>query len=284
MRAYFSQFGTIQRLRLSRNKTTGRSKHFGFIEFASESVAKVVANTMDNYLMFGHILKCKFIPAESVHPEMFKGSNHKFQITPWNRIEKKRLDAPKTRDQWSKVVEREEIKRSKKAEKLTAFGYEFEMPKLKGVDEVPVREKPAAVEDSPADQAMEDADGKESKMIEEAPKSAEPAFTEEAAKQPKGKKSKKKGNATEKPSEAEPTKEEKTKEPATPSKEPVNGEAEQPKSGKKAKKNAKAKDTKTEEVEEPKEPAAAADSTKVKAQKEVKSDKAEKKQKKKGKK
>ncbi|OJD26449.1 hypothetical protein ACJ73_02162, partial [Blastomyces percursus] len=50
MRAYFSQFGPITQLRLSRHRTTGRSKHFAFIEFASDSVARVVADTMDNYL------------------------------------------------------------------------------------------------------------------------------------------------------------------------------------------------------------------------------------------
>ncbi|KAF5015773.1 hypothetical protein F66182_12771, partial [Fusarium sp. NRRL 66182] len=58
MRAYFSQFGEISRLRLSRNRVTGRSKHYAFIEFASSVVAKIVAETMNNYLMYGHILKC----------------------------------------------------------------------------------------------------------------------------------------------------------------------------------------------------------------------------------
>lgn len=291
MRAYFSQFGNIRRLRLSRNKTTGKSKHYAFIEFESTSVAKVVADSMDNYLMFGHILKCKYIPAESVHTEMFKGANRKFQQTPWNRIEKKRLDTPKTRDKWSKAVEREESKRSKKAEKLAALGYEFEMPKLKAVDEVPVQKKPAALENS-NEQAMEDVGDEEVKQIEEAPKSAEPPVAEEAAKQPKGKKSKKKGNVTEKADEGEPTKEKKTKVPAA-SKEAVTGEVEQPKKdateakpGKKARKNAKAKDTPAEEAEKPKEVASAPTDTKTKAkaQKEVKSDKAEKKQKNKGKK
>ncbi|PGH08269.1 hypothetical protein AJ79_06055 [Helicocarpus griseus UAMH5409] len=161
MRAYFSQFGTINRLRLSRNRTTGKSKHFAFIEFASSSVAQVVADTMDNYLMFGHIMKCKFLPQESVHPELWKGANKRFKKTPWNAIERRRLDAGKTREQWSKKIEQEEARRVEKAEKMKKLGYEFEMPALKGVDEVPVAaekedqpmidgaEQPAAIEAAP---------------------------------------------------------------------------------------------------------------------------------------
>ncbi|OJD11777.1 hypothetical protein AJ78_07522 [Emergomyces pasteurianus Ep9510] len=138
MRAYFSQFGPITQLRLSRNRTTGRSKHFAFIEFASASVAQVVADTMDNYLMFGHIMKCKYIPKESVHPQLWKGANKRFKRTPWNAIERRRMDAGKTREQWSKKIEQEEARRAARAEKMKELGYEFEMPALKGVDEVPV--------------------------------------------------------------------------------------------------------------------------------------------------
>ncbi|PHU12043.1 hypothetical protein BC332_18973 [Capsicum chinense] len=35
---FFKQFGTIKKLRLARNKKTGESKHFGFIEFESPEV------------------------------------------------------------------------------------------------------------------------------------------------------------------------------------------------------------------------------------------------------
>ena len=58
MQAYFAQFGTVTRLRLSRNKKTGKSKHYAFLEFEHKDVAEVVAETMDNYLLFSHLLKC----------------------------------------------------------------------------------------------------------------------------------------------------------------------------------------------------------------------------------
>lgn len=38
---------------------TGRIKGYGFVEFQFEEVAKIVADTMNNYLMFERLLKCK---------------------------------------------------------------------------------------------------------------------------------------------------------------------------------------------------------------------------------
>jgi len=69
---YFSQFGRVQRLKLFRSRKTGNSKGFAFVQFAHESVSKIVAETMNNYLMFDKILKCKFIPASKIQPSMFK--------------------------------------------------------------------------------------------------------------------------------------------------------------------------------------------------------------------
>ncbi|KAJ5665665.1 uncharacterized protein N7477_008113 [Penicillium maclennaniae] len=179
MRAYFSQFGEITRLRLSRNRLTGRSKHYAFIEFASATVAKIVAETMDNYLMYSHILKCKYVPTESLHPDVWKGANRRFKRTPWNRIEKKRLEKGKSREQWTKRIEQEQRKRQAKADKLKALGYEIELPQLKSVDEVPVQEpKTIEASETPAETPAE----KLVKAVEA------PAPTEDTPKTKKGKK------------------------------------------------------------------------------------------------
>ena len=85
MRAYFSQFGDVTRLRLSRNKRTGESKHYAFIEFASAAVAQIVQETMDNYLLMGHILRCKVVPKEEVHPRLWIGANRKYRAVPGGR-------------------------------------------------------------------------------------------------------------------------------------------------------------------------------------------------------
>lgn len=136
MRQYFSQFGTITKLRLSRNRKTGHSKHFAFLEFESNEVAKIVAETMNNYLMYGHILKCKYVEPEALHPDAFKGANKRFRVAPYNRMEKRALEAPKSETQWTKKNQREQADREKKAEKLKAMGYEIDLPKLQSPSEV----------------------------------------------------------------------------------------------------------------------------------------------------
>lgn len=41
---------------------------------------------MDNYLLLGHILRCKVVPKEEVHPELWIGSNRKYRRVPHDRI------------------------------------------------------------------------------------------------------------------------------------------------------------------------------------------------------
>ncbi|KAL7185450.1 hypothetical protein ACSBR2_027401 [Camellia fascicularis] len=72
---FFKQFGTIMRLRLAKNKKTGKSKHFGFIEFESPEVAKIVSECMHNYLMFEHMLQVHLIPPEHVHPKLWEATS-----------------------------------------------------------------------------------------------------------------------------------------------------------------------------------------------------------------
>lgn len=133
MRQYFSQFGPINKLRLSRNKKTGASKHFAFVEFADSDTAEIVAKTMNNYLLFGHILKCKTIPKEQIHEDLFKGANRRFKKVPWNKLVGKALEKPLTESAWEKKLSRERSKRAKQASKLEGMGYTFESPPLKDV-------------------------------------------------------------------------------------------------------------------------------------------------------
>lgn len=46
---------------MARSKKTGRSRGFAFIEFKEPEVAKIAAETMDNYLMLKRLLKGTFI-------------------------------------------------------------------------------------------------------------------------------------------------------------------------------------------------------------------------------
>ena len=78
MREFFQQFGTIKHLRLSRSKKTGGSKHYGFIEFETPEVAEIVADTMNNYYLFGQKLVCEVMKPSDIHPEIWKGANKRF--------------------------------------------------------------------------------------------------------------------------------------------------------------------------------------------------------------
>jgi len=144
MRSYFSQFGTLTRLRLARNKLSGASRHFGFMEFASLEVAKIVAATMDKYLMFGHILQVRLIPREQVHPQLFKGAGKRFKPVPRNKMLGRKLRLGMDRKGWDIRSSKEKKRREERAEKLKEMGYEFENPELKSVDVIPRRDVLAA--------------------------------------------------------------------------------------------------------------------------------------------
>jgi len=141
MRAYLSQFGDILHLRLARNRKTGKSQHYGFVEFKSKAVAEIVAKTMDKYLLFGHILQVRTVPQEQVKESMWKGSGKRFKPAPRNRLEGSKLRRGMVREDWDKKIEKEAKRRVDKAEKLKELGYDFEMPALKVVSELPPKSK-----------------------------------------------------------------------------------------------------------------------------------------------
>ncbi|KAI9463318.1 hypothetical protein BJY52DRAFT_1350766 [Lactarius psammicola] len=128
MRAYFSQFGDISRLRLSRNKKTGRTKHYGFIEFVSGPVAQIVAETMDNYLLMGHILTCKVIPKDEVHPELWVGANRKWRVVPTYRLAQAQHNRPRTEGQQRAAEKRLLSRQVSRKRKLAEAGivYDFD--------------------------------------------------------------------------------------------------------------------------------------------------------------
>ncbi|KAF2677232.1 hypothetical protein K458DRAFT_350500 [Lentithecium fluviatile CBS 122367] len=156
MKKYFSQFGDINRLRLSRNKKTGASKHYAFIEFKHGEVVPIVVQAMNNYLMFGHQLQCRAIPQEQVHEELFKGASERFKVDPRNKKAGVAMVRGAERATWEKRVEKENKRRDKKAKALKGeFDYDFGAPALKTVDAVP--KKTLAVEDEAEQQLLTEA-------------------------------------------------------------------------------------------------------------------------------
>ncbi|GAA6024754.1 hypothetical protein JCM10207_008886 [Rhodosporidiobolus poonsookiae] len=148
MRSYFSQFGEVTRLRLSRNKQTGASKHYAFIEFKYASVASIVHETMDNYLLAGHILVCKVIPDDQIHPKLWVGANRRFRVVPKARKEAKRREAPKTDAQKATLSKRLLSREEKKRAQLAELGIEYDFAgfagkEVEGAEKEPVKEEKA---------------------------------------------------------------------------------------------------------------------------------------------
>ena len=126
MRGFFTQFGEIKRLRLSRSKKTGRSRGYAFVEFQSPEIATIVAETMDNYFLADSYLVCNVLSRTQVHDKLFDGADRTFRKVPWRTIAKQQANKGRTEEQKvkhaRKVLDKAEAKRAK----LAAAGIDFE--------------------------------------------------------------------------------------------------------------------------------------------------------------
>uniref|UniRef100_A0A4W2DN91 Nucleolar protein interacting with the FHA domain of MKI67 n=1 Tax=Bos indicus x Bos taurus TaxID=30522 RepID=A0A4W2DN91_BOBOX len=128
IRAYFSQFGTVTRFRLSRSKKTGNSKGYGFVEFESEDVAKIAAETMNNYLFGERLLKCHFIPPEKVHEELFREWHMPFKRPSYPAV--KRYNQNRSLVQKLRMEERFKKKEKLLRKRLAKKGIDYNFPSL----------------------------------------------------------------------------------------------------------------------------------------------------------
>ncbi|XP_076857871.1 MKI67 FHA domain-interacting nucleolar phosphoprotein [Brachyhypopomus gauderio] len=126
LRAYFSQFGKVLRLRMARSKRTGRSRGFAFVEFECDEVAKIVAEAMDNYLMGERLIKCHVVPPENVHENLFVGSEKIF-VKPTQPIRARynRSHDPKNMKKLTKKLLSNE---SKLRKRLAEKGIDYDFP------------------------------------------------------------------------------------------------------------------------------------------------------------
>ncbi|KAF3159461.1 hypothetical protein TWF106_002757 [Orbilia oligospora] len=127
MRAYFSQFGTIDRLRLCRNKATGKSKHYAFIQFSSVEVARIVADTMNNYLLYGHILKCKLLAECECDENMWIGANRKWKVAPLAKIRRLRHERRRPPEVWNQLQRKENRRRLSKVKRWQTAGISYSL-------------------------------------------------------------------------------------------------------------------------------------------------------------
>ncbi|NXN93099.1 MK67I protein, partial [Rhinopomastus cyanomelas] len=118
--------GTVTRLRLSRSKKTGGSKGYGFIEFQSDDVAKIVADTMNNYLFSERLLKCQFIPPERVHENVFKNCDKIFRKPSHPAV--RRYNKTRSLIQKAKMTKRLLRKEKLLRKRLAEKGIDYDFP------------------------------------------------------------------------------------------------------------------------------------------------------------
>ncbi|KAL2081014.1 hypothetical protein ACEWY4_022867 [Coilia grayii] len=151
LRAYFQQFGTILRMRLSRSKKTGGSKGYAYIEFDCDEVAKIVAETMNNYLMGERLIQCHVIPLEKVHPKLFVGCNKAFKKPSQPAVS--RYNKKHSQEELEKTKTKLLRKEAKLRKRLAAEGIDYDFPGF--ASQFP-KKKLAASEDANSSVCSED--------------------------------------------------------------------------------------------------------------------------------
>ncbi|XP_074311249.1 putative RNA-binding protein C1827.05c [Silene latifolia] len=136
MLGFFQQFGTVKRLKICRNKKTGKSKHYGFVEFEYPEVAKIVADSMHNYLMFEHILQVHLIPTDRVHPKLWKGvSDRPKPPVDFLKIQMIKHNKDRTLEEQQKLLKTILKRDRKRRSKIAAAGIDYECPDIEGSEQ-----------------------------------------------------------------------------------------------------------------------------------------------------
>ncbi|XP_037092984.1 MKI67 FHA domain-interacting nucleolar phosphoprotein-like [Pollicipes pollicipes] len=131
MSGFFSQFGKVLRVCVARSSKTGNSKGYGYVQFMDQEVAKIAAETMNNYLMFEKIVKCKVLPPEQVTPATFASANRRVGVNcpGQKRTERSvaQLAARKGSAQRRSARKRREAARQRTLVKLAQLGIKYDL-------------------------------------------------------------------------------------------------------------------------------------------------------------
>jgi nucleolar protein 15 len=130
LREYLGQFGPVTNLRIGRSKKTGGSKGYAFVEFKYPEVAKIVSETMNNYLMFDKLVKCEVVAPEKMHKKIFVG-----KVNPDHPPASKARRAAKKEVNKLRDEEQENKRLRKQLKKLEAIRDKLEAAGIKtGID------------------------------------------------------------------------------------------------------------------------------------------------------
>ncbi|GFH18099.1 RRM domain-containing protein [Haematococcus lacustris] len=112
---FFSQFGKLTRVRLSRSKKTGKAKHYAFLEFQHPEVAEIAA-----------------------------GANQRFRTVQWRAVERRRHDKERSPQEHAVRVARLIKRDAQRAARIKAAGIDYEYTPVK--QQVPPKPKRTVIE------------------------------------------------------------------------------------------------------------------------------------------
>ncbi|CAG9772624.1 unnamed protein product [Ceutorhynchus assimilis] len=139
MKNYFKQFGKVTNVKVCRSRVSGNSKGYGYVEFDHPEVAKIAADTMDNYVMFKKRVVTEYVPYEKRPKGLFHGTSSTLKHTSVRTRQGKEKHS-KNKIQDSKTV----IKKAKKSlgrfnakvKKLKSLGIQCKVSPLHSNDEI----------------------------------------------------------------------------------------------------------------------------------------------------
>mmetsp|Transcript_10351 Transcript_10351/g.13090 ORF Transcript_10351/g.13090 Transcript_10351/m.13090 type:complete len:268 (+) Transcript_10351:127-930(+) len=162
--SFFSQFGQITNIKLSRSRRTGNPRGYAFAQFDDEEVASIVANTMGGYLLMGERkLVCHVVPKDKVHPKLFQGSKRNLQLCQgekssrdrmeyWQDKERAKVNKERSMEGIKKITKRLLSREKKKREQLKKLGIDYDFPGYAGS----VEHMQSTDDDTPAPPANEE--------------------------------------------------------------------------------------------------------------------------------
>ena len=125
-RKFFSQFGEVKGVCFPRSKKSARSHGYMFILFEDKEIAEVAAKTVNNYMMYGKMLKAKVLPQNSrIVYDRFLKKHRKFKFVPWQKLFAQKFNKNEDLEaKMTRLMEQDQIKE----ERLAKLGLDFPFP------------------------------------------------------------------------------------------------------------------------------------------------------------
>jgi len=139
IRGFFRQFGSVENVKVSRSKKTGRSKGYGFLKFTDPEVAKIATEAMNGYFLLEKRIICQIVPLEKIHSNLFP--KKAFRMINFSSINKDQVNRKRSAEEWSKLTKQQAVRENKKRQKLKALGIDYDFPNCMATSHAQVDKK-----------------------------------------------------------------------------------------------------------------------------------------------